>query len=213
MAVGSSVATKRRTRTALTQTERALSQRDRDAELARQTHARQQAARAPTEAQKRAVAERDAKRRRIQRRKDEAIAKTRALEDDVAALERLLLNGLGHDPYLDLESLKEPLRLPRFNPGADGHPLPPPDPTQFLPPRPGKTALMVPGADRRYERDLKVARERFEEAVAERSQQETERRARLRARKADHERTTAATNQRIAEQHATIEALAGRRSV
>jgi restriction system protein len=201
------VASKRRTRTALTQTELALSQRDRDAERARQTHARQEVSRARPETQKRAAAERDAKRRYIQRRKDEAIAKTRALEDDVAALERLLLNGLRHDPYLELESLKEPPRLARFDPGADGSPLPPPDPTQFLPRRPGKIALMVPGADRRYERDLKAARERFEAAVAEHSQREAERRTRLRVLKADHELATEAMKRRVAEQHATIEAL------
>ena len=200
--MGGSVASKRRTRAALTQTERALGQRDRDAERARQTHARQEMARARTETQKRSAAERDAKRQRIQRRKDEAIAKTRALEDDVATLERLLLNGLVHDPYLELESLKEPLHLPRFDPGDDGRPLPPPDPTQFLPPRPGKIALMVPGTDRRYERDLKAARERFDAAVAEHSQREAERRARLRALKADHERATAAIKQRVDEQHA-----------
>jgi restriction system protein len=201
------VSRKPRRGSGLTQTERMVAQQAREAEQARKAFEREQAARTRAAAQARAAADREAKRRRIERRKVEAVARTRALEADVDRLERLLLDGLRHDPYLDPESLKEPLRLPAFDPGPLAKPLPEPDSRSFLPPRPHALAQLLPGWDRRYEKRLAAAQSRYDAAVAEHREQDAQRQADLRAAQAKHERRVTAIKQRVTEQHATIDTL------
>jgi restriction system protein len=191
----------------LPEAKRILARQAREAEQARKASEREQAARARAASQARAAAERDAKRLRIERRKLEAVARTRALEDDVERLERILLDGLQHESYLDPESLKEPLRLPTFDPGPHAEPLPEPDSRSFLPPRPSALAQLLPGWDRRYEKRLTAAQTRYDAALAEHRKRDTERQADLRSAQAKHERRVAAIKQRVAEQHATIDAL------
>lgn len=184
-----------------------MAQQAREAEQARKASERDQAARARKAAKDRASWERDAKRRSIERNKREADAKTRALEDDVTALEHVLADGLRRDPYLDPESLKEPLRLPAFAPGVHGIPLPVSDPGTFLPSRPGALAQMVPGASRRYEEALAAGRVKYEAAMADHERREGERQARLRTAEAEHQRQVVAIREQVAEQHAAVDAL------
>lgn len=84
-------------------------------------------------AQERALAEREAKRRKSERGKAMAVARTRASEEDIGRLEGLLSGGLRRDPYLDPESLKRPLRLPTFRAGRDAQPNPEPDQRRTCP--------------------------------------------------------------------------------
>jgi restriction system protein len=189
---------------AATEAQRALAQEEaREAIRAR----REQLAEERLAAQERAATERKVRRRKVERGKVMAVARTKAVEDDVARLERILANGLRRDPYLDPELLKRPLRLPTFNAGRDAEPSPEPDPQEFLPQRPSTFTLMLPGGERRYERNLTEARTRYETAVAEHHRQEEQRQKRLREARVKHEQTVAAIKKRVAQQHADIQAL------
>ncbi len=63
----------------------------------------------------------------------EVAALNEQLAADVDALERLLLDTLDVDDFLDFEFLKEVIPRPTFEPGPLGTPEPSPDPAAFQP--------------------------------------------------------------------------------
>jgi hypothetical protein len=67
------------------------------------------------------------------------------LQDDVAALQRLLADTLTVDDFLDFEALKEAVPLPVFAPGPLASPEPPPNPDAYRPPEPNGVGSQLVG--------------------------------------------------------------------
>jgi restriction system protein len=180
-------------------------------------------ARARAAAQRRAVVEAERARRAYERavtadqkerarlyaesRAAEVAALNEGLAVDIAALDGLLRDTLAVDDFLTFESLKEVAPRPPFAPGALGVPEPPPDPASFRPPVPSGTQKFVPGAKQRYAARFEAGRQQYEAAVQARQQREAERLGRLEQARAEHQRTIAAIAERLARQHAEVEAF------
>jgi restriction system protein len=137
----------------------------------------------------------------------EVAALNESLAADIASLDGLLGDALAVDELLDFESLKEAAPRPPFTPGALGVPEPPPDPARFRPPAPGAAQKLVPGARQRYEARFEAGRRQYDAAVQEHQQREAERLRRLEQARSEHQRAIAAVEERLARQHAEVEAF------
>ena len=180
-------------------------------------------ARARAAAERRATAEAERARRtyeraRITDEKERArlytearIAEVAALNEqltaDVDALERLLLDTLDVDDFLDFESLKEVIPRPTFEPGPLGTPEPPPDPAAFQPSPLGAAQKLLPGAKQRYTARFEAGRREYESAVHAHQEREAERLRQLAQAREQYQRAVAEIEDRLSRQHAEIEAF------
>ena len=180
-------------------------------------------ARARAAAERRATAEAERARRayeraRIADEKEQArlyiearIAEVAALNDqlaaDVDALERLLLDTLDVDDFLDFESLKEVIPRPAFEPGPLGTPEPPPDPAAFQPSPLGTAQKLLPGAKQRYTARFEAGRREYESAVHAHQEREAERLRQLAQAREQYQSAVAEIEDRLSRQHAEIEAF------
>jgi restriction system protein len=180
-------------------------------------------ARARAAAERRATAEAERARRayeraRIADEKERArlytearIAEVAALNEQLAAdvdvLERLLLDTLDVDDFLDFESLKEVISRPTFEPGPLGTPEPPPDPAAFQPSPLGTAQKLLPGAKQRYTARFEAGRRKYESAVHAHQEREAERLRRLAQAREQYQRAVAEIEDRLSRQHAEIEAF------
>lgn len=155
----------------------------------------------------RAADERERARLYIESRLAEVAALNDALADDIAALDGILRATLDLDDFLDFESLKEVAPRPPFTPGPLGTPEPLPDPAEFTPPAPSGGQKLVPGAKKRYAAQFEAGRRRYEAAVQEHQAREAERLRRLEQARAEHQRSVSAIEDRLARQHAEVEAF------
>lgn len=95
----------------------------------------------------------------------EAADETREIEAVVERLASILAATLDVDDYLDLDTLKPPLRLPHFDPTPAGHLPPPPQLEAFLPVEPtGARRLFVSAG--RHQQQSERAHEQFQQALA-----------------------------------------------
>lgn len=143
----------------------------------------------------------------IEARIAEVAALNEQLAADVDALERLLLDTLDVDDFLDFESLKELIPRPIFEPGPLGAPEPPPDPAAFQPSPLGTTQKLLPGAKQRYTARFEAGRREYESAVHAHQEREAERRRRLAQAREQYQRAIAEIEDRLSRQHAEIEAF------
>jgi restriction system protein len=180
-------------------------------------------ARARAAAERRATAEAERARRAYERARiadekertrlytEARIAEVAALNEqlaaDVDALERLLLDTLDVDDFLDFESLKEVIPRPTFEPGALGTPEPPPDPAAFQPSPLGTAQRLLPGAKQRYTARFEAGRHEYESAVHAHQEREAERLRRLAQAREQYQRAVAEIEGRLSRQHAEIEAF------
>jgi restriction system protein len=137
----------------------------------------------------------------------EVAALNESLAADIAALDGLLRDTLAVDDFLDFESLKEEVPRPPFAPGALGVPEPLPDPADFRPPAPSPAQKLVPGAKQRYAARFEASRHQYEAAVQAHQRREAERQSRLEQARAEQQRAIAAIEERLACQHAEVEAF------
>ena len=135
---------------------------------------------------------------------DEAGAQNDELEETVAALGRILRNGVSKDPFLDLETLKNPLVVPPFEPGEIERPLPSPDLHRYLPPAPSGFAKLVPGAKKRHEALSAEAQSRFLADSAAHRQNEEKRRSELARLRSEYDAKVEKERRRVEAQHAEI---------
>ena len=129
------------------------------------------------------------------------------LADDVAALEGLLGDTLELGDFLDFESLKETVPRPRFDPGQLAVPEPAPLVADFQPPVPGAAQRLLPGAKKRYGEQFELGRRQYETAVHAHQLREAERLRRLEQARSEYQRTVTEIEERLARQHAEIEAF------
>jgi restriction system protein len=137
----------------------------------------------------------------------EVAALNEGLAADIAALDGLLRDTLAVNDFLDFESLKEAAPRPPFVPGALGVPELPPDPARFRPPVLSGAQKLLPGAKQRYAARFEAGRHQYEAALQGRQQREAERLGRLEQARAEHQRTIGAIEERLARQHAEVEAF------
>ena len=183
-------------------------ERDARARAAAQRRAAVEAERA-RKAYERSVAADQKERARLytESRAADVAALNEGLAADIAALDELLRDTLAVDDFLDFESLKEAAPRPPFAPGALAVPEPPPDPASFRPPVPTAAQKLVPGAKQRYAARFEAGRHQYEAALQAHQQREAERLVRLEQARAEHQRTIAAIEDRLARQHAEVEAF------
>ena len=129
------------------------------------------------------------------------------LEQQIQSLERLLLNALSYDPYIDLQSLRETPNFPLFNPGKLAVAEPPPQLHMYMPPELTFLQKLVPGMKERYAREVIEAQGTHANQVAEHGAREIARQQALAQVKAQFDRQVAAEQQRIATQHAEVDTL------
>lgn len=130
------------------------------------------------------------------------------LEQDVARLNNLLVEALANDPFLDLNTLKEPPNFPSFNPGELlVATFAPPTLYTYLPPEPTGIQKMLPGTKEKYAQQVARAQALYNAHFTAYSQREAERQQRLMEAQRNHERQVAEARQRLAAQHAEINAF------
>jgi len=156
-------------------------------------------------ARERALAanERELKRLYAEERTAEVDEMNRRLDDEVAALESILAATLEVDDHLDIETLKQPVHLPKFTPGALAKPEPSPHLDSFLPSPPSALGRIFGKA--KHEAAALEGKRRYEEAVDAHARAEADRLSRLAAAQADHERHVAKLRGEIEAQHQEID--------
>jgi restriction system protein len=185
-------------------------------EAERQQRQQQQAARwAATEADRaqrayeRASAADEKERKRLY--VESRVADVAMLNDDVvldvARLTSLLAESLLVDDFLDLESLKEGAQIPPWAPGDLAMPLNPPVPEAFQPAPLAGLARLAPGAKQRFADQWEQGRHAYEQALTQHADAERERERRYREAWNQHQQQVQEVEQRLARQHAEIEAF------
>jgi restriction system protein len=150
---------------------------------AQQQAARQEEQRRKARERERAVAEATA-------RDDDAAARTRAVEQRVAALESLLRSSLAWDPRISLTTLRRQVTVPPLDLGNLATPLPAPKWVDFAPEQVRGLRRMF-GGQERYETAVKAAEQAFQQAEEDHRRHEEQRRKKIvEARRAYRQRIT-----------------------
>jgi restriction system protein len=127
------------------------------------------------------------------------------LEQDVIRLNNLLIEALTKDPYLDLNTLKQPPNLPIFSQGELLVVTTPPPPiSSYIPPEPTGFQKLLPGAKEKHAQQVVQAQALYNSHFYAYSQREAERQRRLAEAQKAHERQVSEARQRVAAQHAEI---------
>ena len=127
------------------------------------------------------------------------------VEQDVARLNNLLLEALAKDPFLDLNTLKEPPNLPIFSPGELLIATQPPPPiSSYIPSEPTGFQKLLPGAKEKHAQQVAQAQALYNNHFATYSMREADRQRRLMEAQKAHEFQVTEARQRVAAQHAEI---------
>lgn len=179
------------------------------AEAARQrarAAAQREAQRARAAYERAAVAdERERKRLYVESRTAEVAAMNDDLARTVTDLESVLAATIDVDNHFDLEQLKQPIVVDPFDPGPLGVPAPVPREAEFLPAPPRGVSRMLGGA--RHEEQARLARTRYEWALADHAARERTRVDELGRAEQEHRRRRAEVLEAGRRQHAEIDAL------
>ncbi len=193
---------------------RVLVQNQREAERRRVAQQREQAqaAHAAEKARKdyeRAVTADQKERARLyaESRQAQVALQNEQLEQHIQSLEHLLLDALAIDPFIHMQSLKQPLTIPAFNPGPLGVPELPPQWHRYTPPEPSGIQKLLPGAKEKHAQAVVRAQETYRTHVAAHANRETSRQQALAQMKFQHDHQVHDEQQRIAAQHAEIDAF------
>lgn len=186
---------------------RARAQREAEKQRAAQLKAETQAAKAAEKARieyERAT-EKERARLYVVSREAQVALQNEQLEQQIQALEHLLLSALSSDPYIHLQSLKETPNFPLFNPGPLAVAEPPPQ--LYMPPEPSGMQKLLPGAKERYAQAVIQAQGIHANQAAAHAAREAARQQAFYQMKARFEQQVTAEQRRIALQHAEIDAL------
>lgn len=156
--------------------------------------------------------ERERTRLYAESRLDEAEDMTAEAQSRLLDLHGLLHHTLTVNDWIDLDTLKQTLIVPPFDPGELGSTLRPPMEHEFLPAPPSGLAKFLPGASARHERDVAIGQERLAAAREQHERSEAQRLAELAAARSAHERRVSEANARLMEQNAAIDDLRARLS-
>lgn len=133
--------------------------------------------------------EKERQRLYVESRQAEVASLNDQLEQDVAALAKLLADSLDVDYHFDLDHLKDRSRFPEFSLGTLGVPTPPvTDLESLTPKKPSWLQSKLPGVLAQYEAELQMAAEQHQLLVEAHDKAETERLAQLDAARGKHER-------------------------
>jgi restriction system protein len=125
----------------------------------------------------------------------------------VQSLEHLLLDILAVDPFIHIQSLKQPFSFPTFSPGPLGVPEPPPQWLRYIPPEPGGVQKLFPGVKEKHAQALLRAQEMFNADTDRHAAREKQRQQTLAQMQAQYDHQVSAEQQRIAAQHTEIDAF------
>jgi restriction system protein len=148
--------------------------------------------------------ERRLKQQHLESQQQATDAKTAAVDRQIKALDEVL-TGILPLPPLSFERLKAVPNVPSFDPGPLATAPAAPDWNEYAPKEPGVLGRMFGGTVGR-ERRTAEARGRFEAAMSDYRQRETERQRALTAAKTEHERMAADIRTKAAAQNAVVEA-------
>lgn len=127
------------------------------------------------------------------------------LEQEVARLNTLLIDALSIDSFIYLQSLKQPVLLPTFNPGQLAVVEPPPVLQTYIPPEPTGIQKLFPKAKEKYAQEVATAQELYHTHMAAYVAREQVRQRNFTEAKAVFERQCVEVRQRIMAQHAEID--------
>lgn len=130
-----------------------------------------------------AAAEKERQRQHAAERKATAEQKTAQLARTVEELEGILVGGLGRPGRLDVTSLYRKPRIPKLKLGSLEARIP--EPEFVAPPEPGKLFKVI--WQRRYQRELEEARQRYQNDLALARRMERDRQRQVAAKEQEHE--------------------------
>lgn len=195
---------------------RSMRQAQRDAERRRIAQqlalekAQTQAAKAAVAAQKayqRALTADKKERERLyaESRVAEVNLQNEQLEQQIKQLEQLLSHALSSNSYIDMQTLKQPLNLPVFNPGSLAVAEPPPSPNSYKPPEPTGIQKFLPGAKEKYAQEISKAQDLYRTHAYAHAQRETARQQALEIERRRYQQYAAEEQHKAAAQHAEID--------
>lgn len=129
------------------------------------------------------------------------------MAESIRQVSNLLNDAVGPDHRLKFKRLKTALKRPEFNPGPLGQAEEPPRPENYRPKPPGFFARLIPGVKARRQLAIREARIRFDGDVAAHGEREKSRQLALHAARKEHEERVRQLEDKIARQHAEIDAL------
>jgi restriction system protein len=168
--------------------------RAREAERAQRTYERSERA-----------DQRERARLHVESRAAEAAALNERLDYEVARLKNLLGETLWGDLAIDFESLKRNPEPPAFDAGVLATEEPPPEKQAYLPPPLSFFSKLLPGAKKRRQQKVRVARERFDADSAAHARRKAVRKTELAEAIAKHEPRVAEIRNQTALEHAEVE--------
>lgn len=152
------------------------------------------------------LTERERKRLYIEDQIAQAEELTAEAEERMEELQKLLTNGLSHDPTLDLMIFRREYELPEFDYEKYEPSAYQPKLEQFVPKR-SFFARLLPGAKKRLARRIEAATKEYEDAVAVVKAEEEERATALRQAKHEHETECVRIRKEVDEHNAGLAEL------
>lgn len=194
---------------ALAQAQRAA-ERQRNAQLRERERAQTQAAKAAEKARKeyeRAVTADQKERARLytESRITQVDYQNEQIEQQIKGFERLLVDPLSVDTYINVLTLKQIPTLPPFNPGRLVQAEPLPQQSMYAPPAPTGLQKLLPGAKDKYAQEVAKAQEAYRAHVAAHASREMARQQSLAQMKAQYDHQVAEEREKITLQHAEID--------
>lgn len=189
-----------------------VAERRRATQLREQAKLQTQAARAAEKARKdyeRAVNADQKERARlyVESRQAQVTLQNEQLEQQIQSLGHLLLDILPIDPFIHVQSLKQPLNLPTFNPGPLSTPEPPPQWHTYIPSEPTGIQKFLPGAKEKHAQAEMRAQEVYKMHVEAHTAREAGRQQAFMQMKAQYDLQVLSEQQRITTQHAEVDAF------
>ncbi|GAC1374125.1 MAG: restriction endonuclease [Ktedonobacteraceae bacterium] len=129
------------------------------------------------------------------------------VEQRVRALERLLLDSLSIDPYIDIQTLKQSFTMPPFNLGAVATPETPPQPYLYAVPELNGLQRLIPGAKERHEQQVSARQQEYALHMAGYMARERERQQALARAQASYEQYMIQERQKVVAQNEEIDTL------
>ena len=127
------------------------------------------------------------------------------LEQQIKQLEHLLSDAFSVNSYIDIQTLKQPLNLPVFNPGPLAAAEPPPSPNLYMPPELTGFQKFLPGAKEQRAQEITKAQELYRAHVYAHAQRESARQQALEVERRRFQQYAAEEQQKVAAQHAEID--------
>lgn len=140
----------------------------------------------------------------------EAEAVTRTLQGHLTELRTLLTGTLDEDPHLPWDRFKEPIFVAEFKPPPQlAAELPPPRASDFMPEPLAGLGALTRGRKRAHAEAVANAEAAYEQATAVHLQAEQRRTGQLAREQSDHEQSASRERDRVRQQHAAIDQMAG----